>query len=158
MAPGKEVPVTVQNYLDDVTHDGYLFAQLTRPVELASSDPGQASAWLDQGLPFATPLSAPPAGWQLEGVRIWHTVSRLSALVEMTDGHGEHLLLFAVPAAEITFDPATAVPTSQGPVYPGQGWGYQAVAWKSGDLAWSAVSTLPRERLLSWLKAYRASS
>jgi len=155
-ARGNEVPVTVRDYLRDVTHDGYLIAQLQRPLELQSHDAREASRWLEGGLPFTPRLGGAPPGWQLEGARIWHTVSRLSALVEYRNGQGAVVLLFAVPAAQVDFAKAKVHPTPQGPVYEGRGWGYQGLAWRSGDLAWSAVSTLPIPTLLDWLAAYRS--
>ncbi len=153
---GGQVPATVQDYLQDVTHDGYLITQLQRPLELLSHDPHEASTWLDRGLPFSPAVGNGPPGWQLQGARIWHTVSRLSALVEYRDGQGAVVLLFAVPAAQIDFTKAKEHPTPQGPLYQGQSWGYQGLAWRSGDLAWSAVSTLTSAALLDWLFAYRA--
>lgn len=154
--PRGEVPVTVQDYLRDVTHDGYLITQLSRPLELTSRDPQEASNWLDGGLPFTVALGHAPAGWQLQGARIWHTVSRLSALAEYSDEQGTKVLLFAVPAAEVDFTKAKKHDTRQGPVYEGQGWGFQGLAWRSGELAWSVVSTLPTAGLLDWLSAYRS--
>lgn len=153
---GGEVSATVLDYLQDVTHDGFLIAQLQRPLELLSHDSHEVSTWLDQGLPFSPALGEAPPGWQLQGARIWHTVSRLSALAEYRDGQGAVVLLFAVPAAQIDFTRAKKHQSQQGPLYEGQSWGYQGLAWRDGDLAWSAVSTLTTAALLDWLSAYRA--
>jgi len=50
------------------------------------------------------------------------------------------------------------VSTAQGPVYLGQSYGNQRVAWFQGGLAWSATSPMNSSRLFDWVRAYRLSS
>jgi len=148
---------TMRDYLLDVTHDHFLIGHLNRSLEVRGLDTAQASGWLSSGLPFPVGLASPPPGWSLEGARIWHTVSRISAMAAYQGPGGERVLVFAVPREGIDADRYKAVATPQGPVYLGESYGNQGVAWFQGDLAWSATSPMDRSRLLEWVEAYRST-
>jgi len=156
--PGGVPPATVVDYLQDVTHDDYLFSQISHPLEQEITDPAQASRWLSRGLPFQLELASAPQGWTLEGVRIWHTLSRLSALASYRGPRGERILLFAVPREGISQGKIRPVGPAQEALYPGQGWGNQGVVWFEGDLAWAATSSIERSRLEEWVRQYRSAA
>ena len=153
-----EVRKTVMNYLEDVTHDRYLLERTGRPLELLTDDGSQASTWLSEGLGFDVALaSTPPDGWTLEGTRVWHTVSRLSALaIYALDSH--RISVFAVPSVGLRFEDSESIPTLHGPVFLLEGWGFLGVAWQRDGVAWSAVGDLDAEAMLEWVEAYRSAS
>jgi hypothetical protein len=153
-----EVPATVEDYIHDVTHDHFLLEKLGRPLELECSDAAEASLWLSQGLPFSVTLRPAPTGWELLGVRIWHTVGRLSALAEYGDAEGRRLVLFAVPEANINFSYARMRSAEPDTLFAGSGWGSHALAWCSDGLAWTAVAKLSSQQLRAWLQRYREPS
>jgi len=153
-----EVVKSVADYLQDVTHDRYLLEGTGRPYEVAGDEPTRASDWLSEGLGFAVDLPEAPEGWTLAGVRVWHTVSRLSALAGYRGPDGTEIMVFAVPAAELEPSGLEPVRTPAGPVWVEHAWSQTGVAWFDGDLAWSAVAPVSRDELLKWSTAYRQAA
>jgi hypothetical protein len=150
-----EVIKTIAEYLEDVTHDRHLLERTGRPYEIAATDPAEASEWLSRGLGFDVELPASLPDWELAGIRVWHTVSRLSALAGYEDPAGTEIMVFAVPASELLPRGLEPVTTSAGPAWIDEGWSQTGVAWLENGLAWSAVAPLPRSELLEWTTTYR---
>lgn len=150
-----EVPRSVAEYMDDVTHDRYLFDRLGRPIEVTMSDPAEASQWLSSGLNLDIDVPPSPGDWEMQGLRVWHTVGRLAALVVYDDPSGERIAVTAVPLENMSFDDIAPTSTSAGDFYAAEGWGHQGVIWQEGIWAWSAVAPLPPQELLDWAVAYR---
>ncbi len=148
---GVEVARTVHDFLDDVTHDRYLLERTGHPLELVTDETDRARLWLTESLGFDVALGRVPEGWALEGTRVWHTVSRLSALASYTSPVGT-ITVFAVPGHGLAFEDASAL--EDGYWY-AEGWGYRGVAWHDGELAWAAVGNTDLDGLLAWVKAYR---
>ena len=151
---GDEVARTVADYLEDVNHDRYLLDRMGRPLELVTDSAEEASAWLGHGLGFDLSLGDTPADYELRGARIWHTVSRLSALAVYEDGEAS-VSVFAVPRIGIDFEALAPIEHDGRRYWTATSWDHRGVAWVDGDLAWSAVSTLDRQALLEWVEEYR---
>jgi hypothetical protein len=148
---GREDPLlTVDAYLYDVTHDRYLLERTGRPLEMRISAEDEASEWLSHGLGLDVTVPKSPEGWELEGVRVWHTLSRLSALAVYMDGQEHRIVVFAVPVEDLVFEGATSVSRDGRTYFLGEGWGNQGVVWREGDLAWATVADIPVDELLDW--------
>ena len=141
---------TVDEYLFDTNHDRYLIAEGDVPFELRTNDVDAAAAWLGRGLGFDVALAEAPDGFGLEGVRLWHTVSRLSALAHYRGDTGS-VTVFAVPRAGLEFSSAPTVDD----LWIDADWGFTSAAWIDDGLAWCASADLPREDLVEWVRAYR---
>lgn len=145
-APSAEVRRNIGNYIQDVTHDHYLFSRIGRPLEVSITDNGGLSSWLSESLSFNVKVPASNSAFRLEGGRVWHTVGRLSALAAYDLGHGQRALLFAVPAANIDLKGATSTVIDGRRVFQGKAWDCDARVWIDGDLAMALVApegTLP---------------
>ena len=119
------------------------------------SDPVEASRWLSEGLQQTIRLQPAPAEWQMSGVRVWHTVGRLAALVVYDNPSGERIALTAVPLENMSFDDIEPTKTVVGDFYAAEGWGHHGIIWRDGDWAWSAVGPLSERELLDWAIALR---
>ncbi len=145
-APSAEVRRDIGNYIQDVTHDHYLFSRIGRPLEVSISDNGGLSTWLSESLSFDVKVPASNADFRLEGGRVWHTVGRLSALAAYDVGGGRRALLFAVPAANLDLKGAEWSTVGGRRVFHGRAWDCDARVWIDGDLAMALVApegTLP---------------
>jgi len=150
---GGEVPRTVADYIADVTHDHFLFARVSRPLEVAETDPDRLAGWLSGALGFSVRLPHHSDGFDLEGGRVWHTLGRLSALASYTAPDGRRVILFAVPAANIELSGAPSSVVHGVRVYTGSGWEREARVWIDGSLAVALVAPegdLPE----SWADAF----
>jgi len=140
-----QVARTLGDYIHDVTHDHYLFAQLDNSLEVRMTDPAELSGWLRGTLHFAPELPASTTGFTLEGGRVWHTVNRLSALAAYGTPGGDEAILFAVPAEGLSPANADYRLVRGRRVYHGEGWKREAMVWLDGDLAMALVA--PEGRL-----------
>ncbi len=152
-----QVVKTIGDYLSDVTHDRYLLDRTGRPIEMPSRDRGELSRWLTDGTGFELALGTEPAGWELEGGRVWHTVSRISALAEYADG-AHRITVFAVPAQGIQSSGFDSQRVAGSELWTHEAWSFRGVAWFDQDLVWSAVSDLPLDSLVDWVGSYRSLS
>jgi len=148
-----EVVQSVRDCLFDVAHDRHLLERTGRPIEHPGSDLTEVSHWLSEATGFEVRLGVPPRGWRLSGGRVWHTVSRISALAEY-DLDGRRITIFAVPATEIVFDHSDDLLVAEN-MWSKGAWSSQAVTWYDGRLLWSAVSDLPQADLVEWARGYR---
>jgi anti-sigma factor RsiW len=143
----------VDDYLFDVTHDRHLLDGTGKPIEHVADDPADLSRWLSQGLGFDVRLGTSPAGWRLRGGRVWHTLSRISAMAEYDRGD-RHLDVFAVPSEGIDRSRNVARRVGED-VWVGEAWSYRAVAWHDRGLLWSVVGKLPEDEMLEWVAKFR---
>jgi anti-sigma factor (TIGR02949 family) len=150
LLPSGEKPTTMGLFVRDITHDAYLVARLpARPLDVASEDPRRVADVLSGfvGFPVRIPdLST--SGFRLKGGRLWHTVSRISALAVFEDGSGRRVRLFEIRGERIGLKGARAVRTDGRVFYVGRSFGFQGVAWKQHGLALGLVGDLPEEELL----------
>ena len=135
-----EVQASVGNYLHDVTHDHYLFDRIQRPLEVEMSEAAPLSDWLSSALAFDFRLPAESGPFALEGGRVWHTVGRLSAMAVYRAADGTRVVLFAVPAENMTLDGAESQMVAGTQVFSGDSWGHEGRAWIQGDLALSLTA------------------
>jgi hypothetical protein len=152
-APSAEVHRDIGNYIQDVTHDHYLFSRIGRPLEVSITDNGGLAAWLSESLSFNVKVPPSHGAFRLEGGRVWHTVGRLSALAAYDVGGGRRALLFAVPATNIDLKGAESTTIDGRRVFSGRAWDCDARVWIDGDLAMALVApvgTLPE----SWAQEF----
>lgn len=135
-----EVQATVGDYIHDVTHDHYLFERIRRPLEVEMAEAGRLSEWLSASLDFELRLPSESGSLALEGGRVWHTVGRLSAMAVYRADDGTRVVLFAVPAENLTPDGAESQWIAGTRVFHGGSWGHEARAWIQGDLAVSLTA------------------
>lgn len=135
-----EVQASVGDYLHDVTHDHYLFDRIQHPLEVEMSEASALSEWLSGALAFDFRLPADSGSFALEGGRVWHTVGRLSAMAVYRTADGTRVVLFAVPAENMTLDGAESRVIGQKRVFRGSSWGHEGRAWIQGDLAVSLTA------------------
>ncbi len=133
------------------------YAQIDRPVELASGDRSEIEHWFQQraGLRVAVPDYS-PAGIQLIGARLAETHERKAAYLFYEKGR-TLLSVFIVPIsgrdARLTGQPA---------VFRGQEYltkevkGYRTVSWTDGHVVLGLVSTLDYDALLECADRLRA--
>jgi len=140
-----QVARTLGDYILDVTHDHYLFAQLDNSLEVRMNDPAALTRWLEGSLHFSPDLPAGTPDFVLEGGRVWHTVNRLSALAAYATPDGNEAILFAVPAEGLTPGDMGFRIVRGHRVYHGEGWELEALVWIEGDLALALVA--PRGHL-----------
>lgn len=143
--------LTADHYLDDVTHDRYLLERTGRPLELEIAAEDEASRWLSHGLGIDVRLPESPEGWRLEGVRVWHTLSRLSAMAVYADAERRRIVVFAVPVEDLVFEGKRSESRGGRTYFLGEGWDNLGVVWREGELAWAAVADMPAEDLLAWI-------
>lgn len=152
-----EVVRTVEDYLQDVTHDRYLLERTGQPIEHVSSQATELSRWLSDGLGFELSLGPAPQDWSLEGGRVWHTLSRISALAVYRRG-SEEITVFAVPAKGVHPEGLEPI-RAEGPrTWFKEAWGFRGVAWYEGDLLWSVVGDPDRAELLAWARHFRSDA
>lgn len=152
-APSAEVRRNIGNYIQDVTHDHYLFSRIGRPLEVSITDNSGLSTWLSESLSFDVKVPPSHGSFRLEGGRVWHTVGRLSALAAYDVGNGRRALLFAVPATNIDLKGAESTTIDGRRVFIGRAWDCDARVWIDGDLAMALVApegTLPE----SWAQEF----
>lgn len=135
-----EVPASLGTYIHDVTHDHYLLEKIGRPLEISLAEAAPLSTWLSESLSFDFSLPAESAPLALEGGRVWHTLSRLSALASYRSPDGSRVVLFAVPAENLENSGAASELMGQTRVFQGNGWGHEARVWIHGDLAYALTA------------------
>jgi anti-sigma factor RsiW len=151
--PAPEVRRNIGMYIQDVTHDHYLLARITRPLEVPFTDPGELSRWLSTSLNFGFELPRTGRTFALEGGRVWHTLGRLSALASYVTEEGERAILFAVPANNLDLRGAPSTMIGGTRVYTGSAWGNEAHVWVAGDLA--IALTAPKGKLpAAWIESF----
>jgi len=155
-APGGEVPVNMGRFVDDVGHDAFLYSRNDQPLELLTSDPARVDEWFATRLDF--PVRVPASlhgGYKLEGVRLWHTVFRLSAFARYQTPVGEPVSLFVVSPDNLA-DRGTRTVQWEGRTYHvGDSFQYNAVAWKESDLAYALVGKLDINALVRMAEGFR---
>lgn len=143
----------VGDYLFDVNHDRYLLDRAGQPIEHPGSSHTEMSQWLSKVTGFEVHLGTAPPRFQLSGGRLWHTVSRVSALAEY-DGVDHRVTVYAVPSAGIGLTDFDRLRVA-GDMWMDEAWSFRAVAWHDEGLLWSAVSDLPPKELVDWALVYR---
>lgn len=150
IAPGGEKPTTVGLYLYDIAHDAYLVAGLPdRPMEIESSSFEETERYLSEHVGF--PVYAPhldKAGFAMQGGRLWHTVARISSLIEYQDAEGHKLSLFEIRRDRIGKKGGTRVEVDGFECYVGDAFGFNGVVWMQNEVALGLVADLPRDRLV----------
>jgi mycothiol system anti-sigma-R factor len=124
------------------------FADIERPAEVASTDPGEVEAWLREraGLRAIVPDYS-SAGIQLVGARLANVEERRAAFVLYRKGH-TLLSVFMIPAAH-EVDVGGSRVTYRGQVYlVEERRGYRTVAWSDGQAVFGLVSLVDSESLL----------
>lgn len=150
IAPGGEKPTTVGLYLYDIAHDAYLVKALPeRPLEIASASCKETEAYLSKHVGF--PVRAPEmaeAGLTMQGGRLWHTIARISSLIEYVDDNGNKISLFEVSRERIGLSGGTKVEADGFEFYLGDAFGFNGVVWLQHEVALGFVADLPHDRLL----------
>lgn len=150
IVPGGEKPTTVGLYLYDIAHDAYLVSSLPeRPLEIASNDCKKTAAFLSEHVGF--PVHAPEltdAGLAMQGGRLWHTVARISALIEYQDASGAKVSLFEINRERIGMTGGKKVQAGGTDFYLGDAFGFNGVVWMQHEVALGIVADLPDERLI----------
>src|SRR5215470_1980976 len=135
--------------LDQLVDKHITYAQIERPVELASGDRGEVEDWFRQraGLRVTVPDYS-PAGLRLIGARLADAHARKAAYLFYEKGR-TLLSVFIVPRAE-----GDAQVTSRRTGYRGHEYlmqdvkGYRTVSWTEGHVLFGLVSALDYDALL----------
>jgi len=125
------------------------YAQIERPVELASSDRVQIEHWLQQraGLRVAVPDYS-PAGIQLIGARLADAREQKAAYLFYEKGR-TLLSVFIVPATDRDARPSGTPVDFRGQRYVTKDLkGYRTVSWTDGHTLFGLVSALDYDALL----------
>lgn len=150
IVPGGEKPTTVGLYLYDIAHDAYLVYSLPeRPLEIESSDAAETEAYLSKHVGFN--VRAPQltdAGFTMQGGRLWHTVARISSLIEYLDASGTKISLFEIHRERIGKSGGKKVTAGGLDFYLGDAFGFNGVVWMQHEVALGLVADLPHDRLL----------
>lgn len=148
--PGGEKPATIGLFLDDISHDAFLVSRLPqRPYDVECSDPVLAEEFASEHAGFQVHLpELDGAGFEMSGVRLWHTVARISALVDYRDEEGRVLTLFEVPRENLGKRGARTVIRNGRSFYVGGGYGYNSLCWLHKNVAVGLVGDIGEEELL----------
>jgi anti-sigma factor RsiW len=155
--PTGEMPADMASLIDDVGHDSYLFAPGPQTLEVATSDPGQIERWFTSRLDF--PVHVPDrldGGFDLLGARLWHTVSRLAALVQYESSDGNRVSLYLVSARNLADHGGRIVQRGDRSYRLGESFGYNVVAWREGGIAYGLTGLIPHERLVELAEVIRS--
>jgi anti-sigma factor RsiW len=148
-APTGEVPIDMAGVVDDVSHDAYLYSRNQQTLEVLTDSPADVREWFSTRLNF--PVDAPanlPGGYTMEGVRLWHTVSRLAALVSYETPDGDWIMLFEVSAENVADHGGRMVYGAERHYHAGESYQYTAIAWQDGGVTYALVADLDPERLV----------
>jgi mycothiol system anti-sigma-R factor len=125
------------------------FAQIERPMELATSDRGEIEAWFRQraGLRVTVPDYS-PAGIHLMGARLADARERKAAYLLYEKGR-TLLSVFAVPVSGHEGEVSGASTAFRGQRYlTKEIKGFRTVSWSEGGVVFGLVSTLDYQALL----------
>lgn len=148
-APTGEVPADMGLFVHDVGHDAYLYSQNSQTLELLTNSPEEVRAWFSSRLDF--PVQVPASlsgGYAMEGIRLWHTVSRLSAFVRYRDAENQWVVLFAVSAANLAGRGGRTVRRGDRVYHLGESFQYNVVAWQERGSAYALAARLETEKLV----------
>jgi anti-sigma factor RsiW len=151
IAPGGEKPTTVGLYLYDIAHDQYLVDSLPkRPLDVECDDAAAAEAYMSNQVGFAVHIpDLAEAGYTMQGARLWHTVARISALIEYRDDSGNQISLFEIKGERIGKSGGKRVEADGFTFYLGDAFGYNGVVWMQHEVALGLVADLPHETLVA---------
>ncbi len=155
-APTGEVPINMGLFVEDVGHDAFLYSRNDQPLELITGDPARVREWFDTRLDF--PVNVPAnlhGGYKLEGVRLWHTVSRLSAFARYQTPVGEPVALFVISPDNLADQGARTVRWDARTYHVGESFRYNAVAWKESEFACALVGRLDINDLVRMAEGFR---
>ncbi|MFQ5510686.1 MAG: hypothetical protein ACE5EO_02455 [Candidatus Krumholzibacteriia bacterium] len=148
-SPAGEVPADMARFIKDVGHDEYLYTKNKQTLELVSGNPEDIEGWFSTRLDFEVNVpERVSSGLEVEGARLWHTVSRLSALVHYRGPEGQGVTLFAVSATNLSNTGGKTVRRGRREYHTGGSFRYNVVAWQEGRVAYALVSNIEREALL----------
>jgi anti-sigma factor RsiW len=148
-APAGEMPATMGRFVDDVGHDAYLYSLQRQTFELVTQSPEDVRAWFSSRLDFAVQVPGDlSGGYTMQGIRLWHTVSRLSALVHYTDSQDRGVTLFVISASNLADHGGRPVERAGRNYHLGESFQYNAVAWQAQGTAYALVAQIPPEELL----------
>ncbi len=155
IAPSGEKPATMGLYLRDVTHDSYLIRNLpARPFDIKSRASGEVSAYLANHVGFDVLIpDLSSSGYELKGGRLWHTISRISALAVYDNREGSTISLFEVKKERMGKSEAEKIIADGRDFYFGNWFGYSGVAWIEKNTAVSIVGKISRDELLILARA-----
>jgi anti-sigma factor (TIGR02949 family) len=135
--------------LGDLVDKHIAYAQIDRPAELASSDPGAVREWFQQRANLAVTVpDYSPAGIRLIGARLAEARERSAAYLLYEKGR-TLLSVFMVPVS-----PPDAAPRGERVAYHGHEYvtterkGYRTVSWREGRMLFGLVSMLDYPALL----------
>jgi anti-sigma factor RsiW len=141
----------------DVGHDAFLWSRHEQTLEVETRDPAEVERWFASRLDFPVRVAGRAAGgYELEGVRLWHTLSRLAALVRYEGPEGRDVTLFLVSGENLA--PRGGEVVERGPhrYHVGGAFTYRVVAWKEDDVAYALVGQVDREELLRLAESLRS--
>lgn len=146
-SPTGQAPADMARFIHDVGHDAFLYTRGQQSLELDTTDPVTAGAWFDDRVEFPVQVPGSLASAHLEGVRLWHTVSRLSALVSYALPDGSHVTLFMVSAKNLADSGGDEVAGASRTYRAGKSYEYNVVSWQEGEVAYALVGHLSTEEL-----------
>jgi anti-sigma factor RsiW len=154
--PTGEVPINMGRFVEDVGHDAFLYSRNDQTLEVLTGSPASVRRWFDTRLDF--PVNVPgglPGGYVLEGARLWHTVSRLSAFARYRTPAGDWVALFLISSDNLA-DQGARIVQGYGHTYRvGESFQYNAVAWKEGEAAYALVGRLDTDELVRMAEGFR---
>jgi anti-sigma factor RsiW len=148
-APAGEVPAAMAHFIRDVGHDAFLQARQSRSYELVTGDPQAVNGWFDGKVDFPVRVPANLGDYAMCGVRLWHTVSRLSALVSYESPGGDQVSLFVISRANLANRSNRTVRRGRHLFHTGESFQYNVAAWQDGECAYALVSSLATDDLLA---------
>jgi anti-sigma factor RsiW len=155
-SPRGEFPADMGRFVDDVGHDAYLYTRQQQTFELLTQSPADVREWFSSRLDFPVDVSATLAGgYRMEGIRLWHTVSRLSALVSYETPQGAWIALFVISADNLADRGEPTVRGDHRLYHVGESYQYNAVAWQEGGVAYALVAQLPPDELVEIAEGFQ---
>ncbi|MFQ5792602.1 MAG: hypothetical protein ACE5JI_19190, partial [Acidobacteriota bacterium] len=92
---------------------------------------------------------------RIEGIRLWHTLARLSALVSYHSPERERVLLFVISAAHLAKRGGRMVRGRERAYHVGESFQYNVVAWREGESAYALVAQLASDKLVEMAEGFR---
>jgi hypothetical protein len=155
-SPTAEIPSNMGRFVNDVGHDAFLYSRNDQPLEMLTDSPTRVREWFDTRLDF--PVNVPArlsGGYALQGVRLWHTVFRLSAFARYQTPEGGWVALFVISADNLADQGARTVRRDNRTYHVGESFQYNAVAWKKSEIAYALVGQLDAEELVQMAEGFR---
>jgi anti-sigma factor RsiW len=155
--PGGEVPINMGRFVDDVGHDAFLYSRNDQTLEVLTDSPPTVREWFNTRLDF--PVIVPerlPGGYVLEGARLWHTVSRLSAFARYQTPAGDWVALFLISSNNLADQGGRTVRAERRTYRTGESFQYNAVAWKESEAAYALVGRLDTDELVRLAEVFEA--